>query len=133
MSLWLHFFSELETTEGWIVQRVHLYIWATVGHKLTAIRTRAQNFDFTMHKVSNSIAFLNFKTSLVITPPTRERHYDVMHTKIDIWVTLKSTFQTKLASAIKNINQSCNLLVQYLLMNQDKNTYHTRKIIIINV
>ena len=31
----LYFFLELETREGWIVQRVHLYIWAAAGHELT--------------------------------------------------------------------------------------------------
>ena len=31
----------------------------------------------------------NFKTSLVIAPPTCERHYDALRTKIDMWLTPK--------------------------------------------
>ena len=33
------FSFELETREGWIVQRVHLQTWAVAGHKLGAIET----------------------------------------------------------------------------------------------
>ena len=86
-------FLELESREGWIF---HLYIWAAVAHELTAIRKRAQSFNFWLtskilatfrtDKWSFSIdgkinireanyktwtyklnAFLNFKRSLVIT------------------------------------------------------------------
>ena len=39
------FFLELDTRDGWIVQRVHLYIWAAAGHELKAIVTRAQSFN----------------------------------------------------------------------------------------
>ena len=38
-------FLEIETREGWIVQRVHMYIWAAAGHELTAIGTRVQSFN----------------------------------------------------------------------------------------
>ena len=38
------------------------------------------------HKLWKSITFLIFKTPLAITP-IRERNYDVLRTKIDIWLT----------------------------------------------
>ena len=39
------FFLQLETKEGQIVQRVHLYMWAAPGHELAAIETRAHSFN----------------------------------------------------------------------------------------
>ena len=37
-----------------------------------------------MHELSKSINFLNFKMPSVIAPPTRERHYDALRTKMDM-------------------------------------------------
>ena len=42
------FFLELETREGWIVQRVLLYKLAATGHELTAIGKHAQYFNTLM-------------------------------------------------------------------------------------
>ena len=44
-SFTLVFFNEQETREGWIVQRVHLYIWDSGGHKLTVSGIYAQSFN----------------------------------------------------------------------------------------
>ena len=41
----------------------------------------------------NSMIFLNFETSLLIAPvPTPERHYDVLHMKIDKWLPVNRDF-----------------------------------------
>ena len=39
------FFLELETKEGWIVQRVHLYKWAAPVHELAATGMPAHSFN----------------------------------------------------------------------------------------
>ena len=43
----------------------------------------------TIYELWNSIIFLKFKTSLVITSPslTHQRHYHALRTEIDIWLT----------------------------------------------
>ena len=41
----LVFFVELETTEEWIVQGAHHYLWAAAGHELKALGTHAQCFN----------------------------------------------------------------------------------------
>ena len=71
----LIFFLDLETREGWIVQRIHLYIWAAAGYELTAIGTRAQSFNlwlislmiffhlFPLNKYNRSKSqYMNFQT-----------------------------------------------------------------------
>ena len=61
-----------------------------------------------MYELSNSINFRNFKTSLVTAPPTtHERHYDALRTKIDMWLTPKTTSKKpdeNAASLLSNLN-----------------------------
>ena len=45
----------------------------------------------TIHELWNSIISLNFKASLVIAPPP-VRYYDVLRTKIDMWLTPNRSF-----------------------------------------
>ena len=74
-----------------IFQRVHLCIWAIGGHELGTLSIRDWQF-MTIHELWNSIIFLNFKTLLVIAPPsslppththththTHQRHYGALN------------------------------------------------------
>ena len=70
-----------------IFQRVHLCIWAIGGHELGTLSIRDWQF-MTIHELWNSIIFLNFKTLLVIAPPSSlppTHTYTHTHTPASLW------------------------------------------------
>ena len=96
----------LETTEGWFFERIYLYIWAVQSFNSWLIWQFLTNFVNTIffHQwlsqlwcIDNSwqsvnLIFMSFKALLVIPfPPSPERYYDALRTKIDMWLSPKLT------------------------------------------
>ena len=105
------FSLELKTTEIWFFQRVYLYIWAIGGQKLGILSIRVHS---SLLELWNLITFLSFKTSLVMPIIS---HYDVLRTKIDMWLTISA----------------CEVLQQTFLLSQAKNILATRQDYFCNV